>query len=568
MCSLEYLAIPHETIQSGIIKVLRPHIFNKMPIRVLGFDSAGAGMQLIDRNEMFRRVLQSAFIGASQPNFQIAWTEAEELANSPPLGWQEADKRHNKLISELVEYHARYAILSHTWIRDTPGDVVFKDWEIRESNPRGYSKIAKFCEVAAKDHGVAFGWMDSICINKDSSSELDESIRSMYKWYRAAYICITYLAETRLLEDMQRDSWFTRGWTLQELLAPQCIRFYDMDWNDMLIEWEDPLDLPFFPPSRTAAEINEKIRERTTITEDELILCRCGDTEKIPISRRLELAADREVTREEDGAYSLMGLLGVDISVAYGEGFERAFFRLLRELLGAKRNVLDIFNHGYWESDNNTLIPRTLAQYKMRSSTRVPVMSDNEISLLLNDWQPMEPITLTHLGVRVPVLLVPALRTFYTQEILPDRTRLERPFPARGSFSGSIALYMSVDGTYEDISQMVYYNLLDLKLYMDTNALAETSQDGPSQTKATFGVMNFSVDGTDIILPPLCFSVLLDCGTTPPGQVRPSDSVKIMPSRTAPIFELKSRNKIPGYVDRILVNNLEMHGMQLVTLYL
>ncbi|KJA29042.1 hypothetical protein HYPSUDRAFT_634491 [Hypholoma sublateritium FD-334 SS-4] len=283
--------IPHESIQSGIIKVLRPHISNKMPIRVLAFDSAGAGMKLIDRNEMFRRVLHSAFIGASQPDFQIAWMEAEELANSPPLGWQEAGRRHNKLITELVEYHARYAILSHTWIRDTPGDVVFKDWEIRESNPRGYSKIAKFCEVAARDHGVAFGWMDSICINKDSSSELDESIRSMYKWYRAAYVCITYLAETRLLEDMQRDSWFTRGWTLQELLAPQSTRFYDMDWDDLLIERDDPLDLPFFPLPRTEAEINEKIRERTSITEDELTLCRCGDAEKIPISRRLELAS-------------------------------------------------------------------------------------------------------------------------------------------------------------------------------------------------------------------------------------------------------------------------------------
>lgn len=133
------------------------------------------------------------------------------------------------------------------------------------------------------------GWI----ISASTSSELDDCIRSMYEWYRAAHVCVTYLAETRLLEDMKRDSWFTRGWTLQELLAPHNVRFYDMDWDDMLLKGEHPQELPFFPQAISAADIHDKIHEVTSITEDELMLCRRGEMEQIPISRRLELAADR-----------------------------------------------------------------------------------------------------------------------------------------------------------------------------------------------------------------------------------------------------------------------------------
>ncbi len=97
-------------------------------------------------------------------------------------------------------------------------------------------------------------------------------------------------------------------------------------------------------PAVIKTMIEEKIAWATTITPDELALCSRGEVEKIPISRRLQLAARREVTREEDAAYSVMGLLGVDISVAYGEGAPRACFRLLRELLSSKKHVLDILS--------------------------------------------------------------------------------------------------------------------------------------------------------------------------------------------------------------------------------
>lgn len=76
--------------------------------------------------------------------------------------------------------------------------------------------------------------MDTVCINKESSAELDESIRSMFKWYGGAKICIVYLAGTTSLDDMERDNWFKRGWTLQELLAPHCVRFFTANWTAVL----------------------------------------------------------------------------------------------------------------------------------------------------------------------------------------------------------------------------------------------------------------------------------------------------------------------------------------------
>ncbi len=70
-----------------------------------------------------------------------------------------------------------------------PGDITFQDWTTREQNLQGNAKIVKFCQVAALDYNVNLGWIDSVCINKDSSSELDESIRSMYNWYKRASVC-------------------------------------------------------------------------------------------------------------------------------------------------------------------------------------------------------------------------------------------------------------------------------------------------------------------------------------------------------------------------------------------
>ncbi|KAF9470645.1 hypothetical protein BDN70DRAFT_845784, partial [Pholiota conissans] len=225
-----------------------------------------------------------------------------------------------------------YAILSHTWIRSLPGEITYDDWQQGDFDTThpGYRKLVHFCNIAAENYGLLLTWMDTVCINKSSSSELDESIRSMYKWYRSADVCITYLAETVSLAEISKDPWFTRGWTLQELLAPYTLKFYNRDWKQ----------LTQYKNDKQNRKILQKIEEATTISEEELSVdC------KVPISRKMQWAANREVTREEDIAYSLMGVFGVSMSIAYGEGCEQAFVHLIKEILNISKNdVLDILN--------------------------------------------------------------------------------------------------------------------------------------------------------------------------------------------------------------------------------
>ncbi|KAF9477633.1 hypothetical protein BDN70DRAFT_765644, partial [Pholiota conissans] len=230
----------------------------------------------------------------------------------------------------------KYAILSHTWARSIAGEVSYNEWcngSLDLTQP-GFKKLVHFCRAALENHGMSLGWMDTVCIDKSSSSELDESIRSMFKWYQNSSICITYLAETENLTDMVNDSWFTRGWTLQELLAPTFIKFYDRVWNQLTTSKND----------KRNADIQAQIELATSITEKELLSTHLPG---LSVSRKMQWAARRRVTRTEDTAYSLMGLFDISMSIAYGEGGQQAFVRLIKEILStSKYRTLDIFNWG------------------------------------------------------------------------------------------------------------------------------------------------------------------------------------------------------------------------------
>ena len=161
---------------------LRAHMFPKMPIRLLAFDEAGCNVQRVERDEIFSRILPRVHAEIISARFQSDWAEAGELRDVL-IHWKHRQKAMDKLFNQAFERSAHYVILSHTWIREIPGDVVYKDWDVRMRNQRRYAKISKFCEVAARDHRITLGWIDTVCINKDSGAELDESIRSMYNWY-------------------------------------------------------------------------------------------------------------------------------------------------------------------------------------------------------------------------------------------------------------------------------------------------------------------------------------------------------------------------------------------------
>ena len=186
-----------------------------------------------------------------------------------------------------------------------------------------FVKLVEFFNISSK-YGCDYVWFDSGCIDKSSSTELEESIRSMFNWYRNSKICIVHLADTTRLSDLQLDPWFTRGWTLQELLAPKSIKFFRKSWKHLTLDSVNNDKDPDFKVS-----LWELISFITRIPLSTLL----DFTPGIDHARdALVWVSKRKTTRIEDIAYCLIGLLGIPFSIAYGEG-NMAFRRLQVEIL-------------------------------------------------------------------------------------------------------------------------------------------------------------------------------------------------------------------------------------------
>jgi Heterokaryon incompatibility protein (HET) len=209
-----------------------------------------------------------------------------------------------------------YAILSHTWDDD---EVLFKDVGKRDiENKRGFDKIDRSCKQAMADH-FEWIWIDTCCIDKSSSAELSEALNSMYKYYQRSEVCYAFLKDvdgrsTDTDEQMRKSRWFTRGWTLQELIAPRIVKFFGKDWI----------------PLGTKKSLLEILGNTTSIPH---VVLRGASPITLTIARRMSWASRRETTREEDMAYCLLGLFDVHLTPLYGEGAYMAFLRLQQEIL-------------------------------------------------------------------------------------------------------------------------------------------------------------------------------------------------------------------------------------------
>lgn len=207
----------------------------------------------------------------------------------------------------------------------------------------GYAKITYACEQATRD-GHRYLWVDTCCIDRSSSAEVSEAINSMFTWYQRAAVCYAYL------EDVSKDSregyrtwkdgfaesvWFTRGWTLQELLAPRNVVFYGKGWKLL----------------GTKSALAKTIEKATKI--DELTLLEPRLMHKASVARRMAWAAGRTTTRTEDAAYSLLGIFGINMMPLYGEG-ENAFLRLQEEII-RRSDDHTIFAWGTLGHDNKAV---------------------------------------------------------------------------------------------------------------------------------------------------------------------------------------------------------------------
>jgi hypothetical protein len=223
-----------------------------------------------------------------------------------------------------------YAILSHTWGADEVTLQQFTDRSLTANYPTegGYWKIRKACQQALTD-GLHYVWVDTCCIDKSSSAELSEAINSMFRWYRKARVCYAYLDDVYVdsvyeynkvpscendKDDLARSRWFTRGWTLQELIAPKRVIFYGKEWK------------PFGEKMLLGSRLEHITGISASVLSGNI---RISDES---IAKRMSWMAQRTTTRTEDMAYSLMGIFDVNMPLLYGEG-DKAFVRLQEEIM-------------------------------------------------------------------------------------------------------------------------------------------------------------------------------------------------------------------------------------------
>ena len=306
----------------------------------------------------------------------------------------------------------RYAILSHTWEEQevTLQEFISATDDIKTK--KGYAKIVQACHLAIQDH-IEYVWVDTCCIDKTSSTELAEAINSMFRWYRGAVVCYAYLSDWEPAAQGLEASmagltvdgfdaacgpprscrWFKRGWTLQELVAPGRVEFFDKSWK--------------FRGEK--GELTRHLHQITGIQTE--VLMNFPSMYRLPIIARMSWASRRKTTRVEDRAYCLMGIFGVNMPLLYGEG-EKAFTRLQHEII---KLTGDISIFGWSTGQPLSLGSTPRGGFKGSDIWASPLLARSP-SLFqnpaknLNPWEGMcwKEYSVTNVGIRIKCCLVQA----------------------------------------------------------------------------------------------------------------------------------------------------------------
>ncbi|PIL29023.1 hypothetical protein GSI_09071 [Ganoderma sinense ZZ0214-1] len=370
-----------------------------------------------------------------------------------------------------------YAILSHVWDRE---EQTFQDTQnlriqcaTTGDNPRDLAspKVKHFC-ILAEQHGYDWGWDDTCCIDKTSSAELSEAINSMFQYYSLAEVCYAYLRDVSHNPDggVDADSfkasvWHTRGWTLQELIAPEAVVFLSADWEVM----------------GSKADLATLLQEATNIPASVLSL----ETEvaDISIAARMSWAAKRRTTRVEDEAYCLLGIFGISMPTLYGEG-QKAFRRLQEEIMkqsvdtsifawgglypapGSERDIRDDVDIPLWRARQPSVASVVRTLLRDRESAVRPSRQTT-----LKESVGIPTFTITSYGILAHVPIIEALHlsviVLYCSDgkeqlglpitRCPDTPDAERPlyhvscyFP-RGVYQHSVGRLMGLGGNVNDL---------------------------------------------------------------------------------------------------------------------
>lgn len=279
-------------------------------------------------------------------------------------------QRHGDIGFRLVKFEKHippYAILSHTWGTEDD-EVNFSDInDGRGTTKPGYRKIEFCAEQAARDD-LEFFWVDTCCIDKSSSAELAEAINSMFRWYRESARCYAFLQDVsthgpQAIEQelaFQKSRWFTRGWTLQELLAPKHVDFFSAEGHHL-------------------GDKSTRAQEITRATGIPIEALREKPLSDFSVDQRMMWAKGRETTRDEDMAYCLMGLFEVFMGLLYGEGQERALLRLQKEIRSYQKA-----HPRYRQGESSDTIQRNYFRWALQIPTMLQETND-QFRLLMAD---------------------------------------------------------------------------------------------------------------------------------------------------------------------------------------
>ncbi|KAJ5915158.1 hypothetical protein N7454_011270 [Penicillium verhagenii] len=273
-----------------------------------------------------------------------------------------------KVVEFMDSKIPKYAILSHVW---SLHEITFQDMqklspeernflasdldtdEAANSNTQsspetldsGYAKIKYSCK-RARHEKIDYVWIDTCCIDKTSSAELSEAINSMMRWYELSEVCYAYLADVPPLSDLDlerslfsKSRWFDRGWTLQELIAPEKLFFLAQDWTTL------------FSRETVSSLVSRKTRIALSFLKErqQAMTSLRSSLSSVSIATRMSWASERKTSRQEDRAYSLLGIFGINMPLLYGEG-TGAFIRLQEEIVKHSDDQ-SLFAWNWYEKD-------------------------------------------------------------------------------------------------------------------------------------------------------------------------------------------------------------------------
>ncbi|KAJ8503100.1 hypothetical protein ONZ45_g11154 [Pleurotus djamor] len=344
----------------------------------------------------------------------------------PPANRIMTEADEDQYFLSAISDAGRYAVLSHQWHSDELSFSDSNDWEAARCK-KGYEKLAFLCRISPRDYQCRYVWIDTLCINKESSSELEESIQSMYTWYKNAHVCVVYLTtESAHEEDFRREGWFKRGWTLQELLASRRVKFYLGNWRKLdlttlydidhvaskhLIEDHSLAQSYIDDPRSYVTKVSKSpvpiyVSGNPALLEQVAIFAGI-DTEYLTGYYRpsaenacmvYRWASRRVTTRPEDIAYCLFGLLNTSISIVYGEGKARAFYRLqlaCAEATSDRRIFVWKGRPSAW----NSMLPDSPQAF----SKQEPIAASPLVGYI--DYRGDRSFSFTNCGLQIPALL-------------------------------------------------------------------------------------------------------------------------------------------------------------------